>query len=368
MYLYMLLIVPTSSLWSLTVVHQTLHERHRPPPGKRHAESPTRLVAARKALTAAPFAGRIVWTRALDSERTPQDAVAALKLVHTVEHLRAVQGLSQSGGGGFDMDTYCAPGSWEAMLDGTRAWLHATALAAEARGPAVALSRPAGHHATASVAMGFGLVNFAAAATAALLTARPEARVSILDWDVHYGNGVADLLREEPRALYCSLHEFGGFPGGGEEEQQRGPRGNLLRLPLPRGSGREAFLSALRHKALPFLLARPPDVLLVCAGYDGLLADPLATMELSPADYGEAVRAVLDEHGFPAERVAIGLEGGYALDLEEGMPAALVETCGALIARGRRGGGETDTGSDGTGLGMGDSVRECERTRDSAAS
>ena len=74
----MLLIVPTSSLWSLTVVHQTLHERHRPPPGKRHAESPTRLVAARKALTAAPFAGRIVWTR--------EDAVAALKLVHTVEH------------------------------------------------------------------------------------------------------------------------------------------------------------------------------------------------------------------------------------------------------------------------------------------
>ena len=59
-------------------------------------------------------------------------------------------------------------------------------------------------------------------------------------------------------------------------------------------------------------------------------ADPLATMELSPADYGEAVRAVLDEHGFPAERVALGLEGGYALSAEDGMPAALVRTCTAL--------------------------------------
>ena len=351
-------------LAALTVVEQTLHTRHRPPPGVRHVEVPQRLISARDALTYANVCES--WRQAGEGAHGHTAALRALCAVHTYDHLEVVWRMSQTGGG-FDTDTYCAPGSWEAMLDGTRAWLHATALAAEARGPAVALSRPAGHHATASVAMGFGLINFAAAATAALLAARPEARVSILDWDVHYGNGVADLLREEPRALYCSLHEFGGFPGGGEEEQQRGPRGNLLRLPLPRGSGREAFLSALRHKALPFLLARPPDVLLVCAGYDGLLADPLATMELSPADYGEAVRAVLDEHGFPAERVAIGLEGGYALDLEEGMPAALVETCGALIARGRRGGGETDTGS-GTGLGLGDSVRECERTRDSAAS
>ena len=102
---------------------------------------------------------------------------------------------------------HSAPGSWEAMLDGTRAWMQATPLAAAAAGPAVALCRPAGHHATRDVAMGFGLVNFAAAAIAAQLEAAPESTVAILDWDVHHGNGVADIFKDEPRVRYCSTHE-----------------------------------------------------------------------------------------------------------------------------------------------------------------
>ena len=93
------------------------------------------------------------------------------------------------------------------MLDGTRAWMQATSLAAAAAGPAVALCRPAGHHATRDVAMGFGLVNFAAAAIAAQLEAAPESTVAILDWDVHHGNGVADIFKDEPRVRYCSTHE-----------------------------------------------------------------------------------------------------------------------------------------------------------------
>ncbi len=93
----------------LTVIEQTLHARHRPPPSAwQNVEQPARLVAAGDALRAASL--DVDWRRAVDSKRTsPEGAVAALKLVHDVEHLRTVSGMSSSGGGGFDTDTYCAP-------------------------------------------------------------------------------------------------------------------------------------------------------------------------------------------------------------------------------------------------------------------
>lgn len=329
------MIAATVASSSLLVIEQSLHARHRPPPGQRHAEVPARLDSAATALRRAPFAHQLEWRRAMDTQVGPEGAVAALKLVHTVEHLRTVQEMSKVGGG-FDTDTYCAPGSWEAMLDGTRAWLEAVAVAAAGRGPALALCRPAGHHATRNVAMGFGLVNFAATAVAAELESSPSSQVAILDWDVHHGNGVADIFRDEARVLYCSIHEAGGFPGTGMDETDRGPHGNLLHLPLPRGSGSQAYLSALRERALPFLLGDgeqgAPSTLLICSGYDALEADPLATMMLSPATYGESIHSITHEFGFPCERIALGLEGGYSLSQEDGMPAALVQTVAALLS------------------------------------
>ena len=116
------------------------------------------------------------------------------------------------------------------------------------------------------------------------------------------------------------------------DETDCGPQGNLLHLPLPKGSGREVFLRALRQRALPFLLCeKPPALLLICAGFDALLTDPLATMTLDPDDFGQSVRIIRHEFAFPAERIALGLEGGYALSAEAGMPAALVQTCAALV-------------------------------------
>ena len=328
----------------LTVIEQTLHARHRPPPNAwQNVEKPERLVAAGAALRAASL--DIEWRRAVDSATTtPADAVSALKRVHELTHLRTVEAMSRDGGGGFDTDTYCAPGSWEAMLDGTRAWVDALALAVDARGPAFALCRPAGHHAGRATAMGFGLVNFACAAVAAALDgvadggADGAARIAVLDWDAHHGNGVAAWARDEPRVAYCSLHEAGGFPGTGTDEAERGPHGNLLNLPLPKGASGACYREALREKALPFLLGRGdaaarPRALLVCAGYDALAGDPLATMALSPDDFRASIEMVAGEFGFPRERIALGLEGGYALDPHVGMPAGLVATCAALTSR-----------------------------------
>ena len=160
----------TAAGWrTLVVVEATGQARHRPPPGVVHVEVPERVEAAAEALRASEFSDAISWRAAVDAEVTAEGAVEALKRVHTVRHLREVARLSGDGGGGFDTDTYVAPGSWEASLDATRAWITAVGLAAGGDGPALALSRPAGHHATRDAAMGFGLVNFAATAAAAHL-------------------------------------------------------------------------------------------------------------------------------------------------------------------------------------------------------
>ena len=119
-----------TTLQALTIIEQSLHKLHRPPSAN-HAEVPERLESAKAALLASDVKVK-AWRNAVNSTTcTVFDAVDALKLVHDVDHLREVQAMSQTGGG-FDTDTYCAPGSWEAVLDGTRAWADAVALAARA--------------------------------------------------------------------------------------------------------------------------------------------------------------------------------------------------------------------------------------------
>ena len=137
----------------------------------------------------------------------------------------------------------------------------------------------------------------------------------------------------------------GGFPGTGMDPADHGPCNNLMHIPLPKGTASAAYLDALRTRALPFLLggggggspaaATPPSLLLVCAGYDALAADPLATMTLTPADFYASAKMITAEFGFPPSRIALGLEGGYDLSHVEGMPAALVQTCKALVEQER---------------------------------
>ena len=186
-----------ATLQALTIIEQSLHKLHRPPSAN-HAEVPERLESAKAALLASDVKVK-AWRNAVNSTTcTVFDAVDALKLVHDVEHLREVQAMSQTGGG-FDTDTYCAPGSWEAVLDGTRAWADAVALAVDDEGPAFALSRPAGHHATRTTAMGFGLVNYACAAVAKAL----EGGASAAAWKSKFGRATLDgvEVHEGPRNI-----------------------------------------------------------------------------------------------------------------------------------------------------------------------
>lgn len=231
------------------------------------------------------------------------------------------------------------------FLRATAAWLRA-ARRCSGGGRAMALTRPPGHHAKRAVPNGFCVYNFAGAA--ATRAAEDDGlRVAVLDWDVHYGQGVADVVGGKASSIrYASLHQTPAFPYEGEERAVTSG-GNVMTVPIEAGTTwetgyRDAFVDA----ALPFLFgdndynnewSNGPDLVIVCAGYDALGSDELASVELDPADFGRMTDLVRErisaKAGADGERVGllIGLEGGYQLkDEEKGLSAAVVETVKAL--------------------------------------
>lgn len=171
-----------------------------------------------------------------------------------------------------------------------------------------ALTRPPGHHATRSAAMGFCLVNYAACAALHLLGPGGGGPVGLIDIDVHFGNGSADILKGVEGARYASVHQGGIYPGSGETE----PEGdNVMKLPVPAGTQGEEWLRAV-GECLDFVTAHRPEALVVSVGYDGLAEDKLASLELTAEDYADALAMCVAR--MDGKKVVIGLEGGYDLE------------------------------------------------------
>ena len=187
-----------------------------------------------------------------------------------------------------------------------------------------ALVRPPGHHALASSAMGFCIFNNVAIAARHAQVELGLARVAIVDFDVHHGNGTEALFREDTSVLTVSLHQWPfwpgtGGPGSGDE--------HTLNVPLAAGSGDEEYLRAFDELVTPAVAAFEPDVVLVSAGFDAHRDDPLAQMEVSADGFRELGRRC----GVLAPRVAAALEGGYNL---ETLPALVEATLEGFSAEG----------------------------------
>lgn len=274
-------------------------------PGGGHPECPERLAAARDGLRGSVPQGLL---RRLSPILATSEE---LTRVHDSSYVRALDGALASGQGQLDADTYFSAGSREA------AWLAAGGAAALARELAtgksqrgVALLRPPGHHAEPHTAMGFCLLNNIAIAAQAARTAGAR-KVAIVDWDVHHGNGTQTAFYDDPNVLFVSLHQFPFYPGSGRsEETGRGPGlGKTINVPLPAGSGPDAYGDAFRRVVMPALTAFGADVCLVSAGFDAHTADPLASMCLDAETYRALASAIL------SLQVPVGfvLEGGYDL-------------------------------------------------------
>jgi acetoin utilization deacetylase AcuC-like enzyme len=182
--------------------------------------------------------------------------------------------------------------------------------------------RPPGHHAERNRAMGFCFFNNVALGAVYALEHYDLARVAIIDWDVHHGNGTQHLFESDPRVFYLSLHEDPEccYPGTGyhQEVGVGAGQGFTLNLPFPPRSGDHEYLEALRVEALPRLRQFAPQLVFISAGFDAHEKDPLAHEKLTREGYREITRLVLDlAQETAGGRVITVLEGGYNLEVLE---------------------------------------------------
>jgi len=287
-----------------------------------HPECPERLTAIR--------AGLVEPLRLAGAARmmAREPTKAELLRVHAEEHLDALErGLSR-GEGNLDADTFFSRGSRECtwLAAGAAAEL-GTQLAQTDELAGVLALRPPGHHATRTRAMGFCLVNNVAVAAAAALDAGLS-RVAIVDWDVHHGNGTQAIFEADPRVLMVSLHQWPLYPGSGRSEEigVGEGKGFTVNLPLPAGSGGREYRAAMSQVVLPILAQQRPELILVSAGFDAHVDDPLGGMALRDQDFG-ALTSLLWDHGraLGCKRLGLVLEGGYDLGALERAGNAVAE-------------------------------------------
>ncbi|MGB5066513.1 MAG: histone deacetylase family protein [Albidovulum sp.] len=279
---------------------------HVTPPG--HPERVARLEAIYAALRGAEFAG-------LDRHPCPMgDEIDILRChpdsyLAKVKRARPTEGWAQ-----LDGDTFLSPGSFETAMravGGVNAAVDAV-LSEEMRNGFVAM-RPPGHHAEAATAMGFCLFGTVAIAARRALDHHGLARVAVLDFDVHHGNGTQDLLWDEGRAMFVSSHQMPLYPGSGYANE-RGAQGQIVNLPLAPGTG-GAEMRRVWERALVQVADFAPELVLISAGFDAHRADPLGGLNWNEADFAWITHAICDVADDCCQgRVVSSLEGGYDLD------------------------------------------------------
>ena len=173
--------------------------------------------------------------------------------------------------------------------------------------------RPPGHHAERNKAMGFCCISNAGVATNYLINRYKYKRIACVDFDVHWGNGNYDVMRDNKNSLYISTHQYPFYPGGGTEKD-KGDFNNSLNIPLPAGTNSEQYFNAF-DRVLERLVEYKPDFLLFSAGFDAHKDDPLAQFQLNSKDFYEITRRTLSAtNKFTKGKVVSILEGGYDLN------------------------------------------------------
>ncbi|MEP7069834.1 MAG: histone deacetylase family protein [Usitatibacter sp.] len=280
----------------------TLHEM-----GAGHPESPQRLKAVLAALEASGLAGKLAMREA------PEAAREHLERVHDSAHVDLIFDAAPAHGYAYlDPDTSMNAKSLSAALRAAGAVVSATdmVMSGEAKNAFCAV-RPPGHHATPTRPMGFCIFNNVAIGAMHALEAHGLARVAILDFDVHHGNGTEEAFHEDPRVMLCSTFQHPYYPYCGADSSND----HIINVPLAAMTDGRGFRAAVERHWLPALEAFKPQMVFVSAGFDAHKDDPLAYLKLGDEDYRwvtEQLVEVAERHA--GGRVVSTLEGGYNTD------------------------------------------------------
>ncbi len=283
---------------------------------RNHPESPDRVAAVMRGIDESGIT--------VEHLESPEITRAELALVHDPEYISMIETFCQLGGGALDMDTLVSSGSWEAALTAAGGM---SALTRSQDHPndtlGFAITRPPGHHALKDRAMGFCLFNNVA--IAAKLVRSQGRRVAIIDWDVHHGNGTQSIVMDDPGILYLSIHQrdFYPFEGDVEDIDAGEAKGTTINIPLPAGTGGDVYRRAWAEIVLPVVDQFNPDSVLISAGYDAHVEDPLGGMRLIADDFAMFAFSLADRH--PLSRTVLALEGGYDLDALRSCTAATLK-------------------------------------------
>ncbi len=275
-----------------------------------HPECPERLTVIRQALNNGegfvPISARRADLAEIALCHDPKYVESVLKLIESGEEDLAGGDVSVSAESG-EVALHAAGG----VIDATDA-----VLAGRVKNAFCAV-RPPGHHARPAAAMGFCLFNNVAIAARHARKHHGLARVAIVDWDVHHGNGTQEIFYEDGSVLFFSTHQSPWYRGTGSRSVRGGGKacGLFLGVPLASGSGQREILRAFRERLLPALAKFRPELILISAGFDSKLGDPLGHFRLTDENFAEMTLLLMEAAAqFSGDRIVSVLEGGYNLE------------------------------------------------------
>ena len=273
-----------------------------------HPERPDRLRAIERALEDERFQN-------LARVEAPAASLETIALCHPMNYVTAIRDATpQNGLAQLDADTSMSPGSFEAALRAAGGAVFAVdeVMAGKARNAFVAI-RPPGHHTETARPMGFCLFNNAAIAARHAQKEHGIARAAVVDFDVHHGNGSQDIFWSDATVMYGSTHQMPLYPGTGAKNE-RGEHDTIVNAPLRPGDGGVKFREAFESVILPRLRDFAPELIVVSAGFDAHMRDPLANLNLLESDFEWGTRKLMEVADKYAQgRVVSVLEGGYDL-------------------------------------------------------
>ena len=273
-----------------------------------HPERPDRLRAVEQALEAEIF-------QSLAREKAPMASLENIALCHPMDYIEEIRDATPNEGiVHLDADTSMSPGSFEAALRAAGGAIFAVdEVMAKKASNAFVATRPPGHHAETARPMGFCFFDNVAIAARYAQQRHGITRAAIVDFDVHHGNGSQEIFWSDKSVMYCSTHQMPLFPGTGAVIES-GEHDTVVNAPLRPGDGGESFRAALETRILPRLADFRPELIIISAGFDAHMRDPLASINLSENDFVWATQKLMDVADRCADgRIVSVLEGGYDL-------------------------------------------------------